>query len=79
MITAISANAKRIAMAFVIAGFALSGAGCSMTTLPWPELNIAGDEADEALTKNEQARLEEILSANQKNHRKSAVQEIEGR
>lgn len=53
--------------------------GCSSTTLPWPDLSISRDEAEEALTKEEQSLLEELLTAQQKNHEKEAVREIETR
>ncbi len=53
--------------------------GCASTTLPWPDLSVSRDEADEGLTKEEQSLLEKMLSSKQKNHRKDAVQEIEAR
>lgn len=54
-------------------------AGCASTTLPWPDLSVSRDEADSALTKEEQDILEELLSQKQKNHRDEAVREIEKR
>ena len=53
--------------------------GCASTTLPWPDLSVSREEADDGLTKQEQSLLEEMLSSKQKNHRKDAVKEIEGR
>ena len=53
--------------------------GCSTTTLPWPDMSISRDEADEALTKKEQNLLSELLDAQKDAHRKDAVKEIEGR
>ena len=53
--------------------------GCSSTTLPWPDLSVSRDEANDGLTKQEQSLLEEMLSSKQKNHRKDAVKEIEDR
>ena len=53
--------------------------GCASTALPWPELSVSRDEANDGLTKQEQSLLEEMLSSKQKNHRKDAVKEIEDR
>ena len=54
-------------------------AGCSTTTLPWPDMSISRDEANEALTAKEQDLLSELLDTQKKTHRQQAVKEIEGR
>jgi len=72
-------NTRRLSVALIICVVTATFSACSMTTLPWPDLSISGDEADGALSKNEQSQLEKILSTNQKNHRAEAEREIEGR
>ncbi|GAA6213202.1 hypothetical protein NBRC116602_29430 [Hyphomicrobiales bacterium 4NK60-0047b] len=57
----------------------MSLAGCSTTTLPWPDMSISRDEADEALTAKEQDLLSELLDTQKKTHRQDAVKEIESR
>lgn len=58
---------------------ALMLSGCSTTTLPWPSLSISKDDADEALTKEEQSLLADLLATSEKNHKQQAVEEIESR
>ena len=53
--------------------------GCASTTLPWPDLSVSKDDADTALSKEEQDLLEQLLSHEQKTHRQDAVKEIEKR
>ncbi len=53
--------------------------GCASTTLPWPDLSVSKDEADSALSKEEQDILEQLLSKEQETHRADAVKEIEKR
>ncbi len=60
-------------------GAALLLSGCSTTTLPWPSLSISKDDADEALTKEEQSLLADLLASSEKNHKQQAVDEIENR
>lgn len=52
---------------------------CSMSTLPWPDLSISRDEANDGLSKVEQSELEKILTVNQKTHREDAKRDIEKR
>ncbi len=79
MTNSINANANRLIVAIFVIVFALPVAGCSSTTLPWPDLSISHDEAEDGLSKNEQSQLEKILSNNQKHHREEAEREIEQR
>jgi len=60
-------------------GMMITLSGCSTSTLPWPDLSVSSDEADEALSKKEQTLLDELLTNTQKTHDKDAVREIEGR
>jgi|GEM_PF-5743040 len=73
-------NNIRQPLIIIVTAFSLmSIAGCSTTTLPWPDMSISRDEANDALTAKEQDLLSELLDTQKKNHRQEAVKEIEGR
>lgn len=77
--TARAAAIAKPAMIALMLGMTTSLAACSTTTLPWPSLSISRDDADEALSKEEQSLLADLLAASEKNHRKEAIEEIESR
>lgn len=67
-------------LALLLGGLGLMNlGGCSTTTLPWPDMSISHDEANEALSSSEQDLLSELLDSKKKNHREEAVKEIEAR
>lgn len=70
-------KAIALPLALMLGTSALSA--CSTTTLPWPSLSISKDDADDALSKEEQSLLADLLSSSEKNHRKDAINEIESR
>ncbi len=72
-------NIRQFLFIIVSAISLMAMAGCSTTTLPWPDMSISRDEANEALTAKEQDLLSELLDTQKKTHRQQAVKEIEGR
>lgn len=72
-------SCRKIAALFACLFGVLSLSGCSTTTLQWPSLSIEQNEADDALSANEQSLLADLLSSKQKHHRDEAVREIENR
>ena len=73
-----SVSNLKTGVALIILAVALFTSGCSSTPL-WPDLSISADEADEALTKDEVSKLDELLSETQKKHRQDAIKEIQKR
>lgn len=70
---------RMIAAPMLALFLASSLSACSTTTLPWPSLSISKDEADDALTKEEQSLLAELLASSEKNHQKDTINKIEDR
>lgn len=73
---------RKSALVFTVSSALISAlflSGCSTTTIPWPTLSISHEEADEGLSKQEQSLLADLLDSSQKNHKREALKEIQGR
>ena len=68
---------RKLAICLVLIGMGTALAGCAVEAIPYPRLSTIKKLKNKILTRDEQDEVMQGLAADQEQHQKSAISEIE--